>query len=77
MGREKFYMKNDIKINGRVCPHCGKTYYEPPALSRDDNESLICADCGVREALSSLGIDEAEQESIIATMRRYRDKTED
>ena len=70
-------MKNDIKINGRICPRCGKTYYEPPALSRVDNESLICADCGVREALSSLGIDESEQESIIATMHRYREKTED
>ena len=77
MGRERFYMKNDIKINGRVCPHCGKTYYEPPALSRTDNKTLICSECGVHEALNSLGIDEAEQESIIATMHRYREKTED
>ena len=70
-------MKEEIINNGRICPLCGKTYHEPPALSRTDNETLICSDCSVKEALSSLGIDEAEQESIIATMHRYRDKTED
>lgn len=35
----------------RVCPRCGKTYYEYPALSRKDNKTLICPDCGQKEAL--------------------------
>ena len=35
----------------RVCPKCGKVYYEHPALSRKDNKTLICPDCGQKEAL--------------------------
>ena len=70
-------MKDGNVNNGRICPHCGKTYYEYPALSRIDNKTLLCADCGSREALCSLGIDEEEQNKILATMHRYRTKNED
>ena len=54
----------------RICPKCGTAYTEHPALSRMDNETLICPDCGTREALATLGIDEAEQEEIIETIHR-------
>lgn len=54
-----------------VCPRCGKTYTGHPALSRTDNTTLICPDCGVREALESMGIQEKEQEEILATIHRY------
>ena len=36
----------------RNCPNCGRKYSECPALSRKDNETLICADCGTKEALA-------------------------
>ena len=29
-----------------ACPKCGKEYSERPALSRTDNETYICPDCG-------------------------------
>ena len=70
-------MKNDIRTNGRICPICGKTYYEPPALSRIDNETLICSDCSVRQALASIGISEKEQNKILETIHRYSDKIDD
>ena len=70
-------MKNDIRINGRICPICGKTYHEPPALSRTDNETLICSDCSIREALASIGISEKEQNAILATIHRYSNKIKD
>ena len=35
----------------RKCPRCGKTYTEQPALSRRDNKTEICPDCGFREAM--------------------------
>ncbi len=54
-----------------VCPKCGKTYFDRPALSRVDNETLICPDCGTREALESIGVDEAEQERILETIRHH------
>ena len=54
----------------RVCPKCGHSYTEHPALSRIDNETLICPDCGTREALATLGIAENEQEEILNTIHR-------
>ena len=51
-----------------VCPRCGKTYIGIPALSRKDNKTFICPDCGTREALSSIGIDEKEQDKILETI---------
>lgn len=38
-------------IQVRTCPKCGGEYTEHPALSRTDNETEICPDCGTREAL--------------------------
>ena len=35
----------------RVCPICGKKYDSYPALSRKDNCTKICPDCGTREAV--------------------------
>ena len=39
----------------RTCPKCGCVYTEVPALSRTDNDTLICPDCGTHEALEALG----------------------
>ena len=33
------------------CPKCGKYYIGYPALSRKDNKTNICPECGVAEAL--------------------------
>ena len=52
-------------ITERTCPKCGCIYTERPAISRTDNEMLICPDCGTREALESIGIDTAEQDKIL------------
>lgn len=37
----------------RTCPICGQRYTEPPALSRRDNKTYICPDCGTMEALAA------------------------
>ena len=60
----------DNVIRVAVCPRCGKTYYGRPALSRADNETLICPDCGTREALESIGVSAEEQDSILETLHR-------
>ena len=65
-------MKDNIR-QIRVCPLCGKSYGEAPALSRTDNETLICSDCGTRQALESIGIDAEEREKIISIIHQsYR-----
>ncbi len=55
-----------------ICPKCGKAYCGVPALSRTDNRTLICPDCGTREALESIGVDAEEQESILDSIHRCR-----
>ncbi len=54
----------------RICPRCGRPYTEQPALSRMDNETLICPDCGTREALESLGVGAKEQDQILEIIHR-------
>lgn len=41
-----------------ICPKCKQEYFGCPAVSRVDNKTEICPECGVREAL------EAAAESI-------------
>ena len=67
-------MKDQVRHQA-ICPKCGVAYYGHPALSRHDNTTLICPDCGTREALMTLGIDAEEQEQIIQAIHRCR--TED
>lgn len=62
-------MKDNVR-QIRVCPLCGKTYGEAPALSRTDNETLICPDCGTRQALEIIGIDAEERERILSIIHQ-------
>lgn len=65
-------MKDNVR-QIRVCPLCGRSYGEAPALSRTDNETLICPDCGTRQALESIGIDAEERERILSIIHQsYR-----
>lgn len=53
----------------RICPKCGKEYDGYPALSRTDNKTEICPDCGTREALTAAGIDDEKQAAILSAIR--------
>ena len=55
-----------------VCPRCGKEYSDRPAISRADNKTPICPDCGTRESLESIGIDSAEQDKILRAIHGIR-----
>ena len=63
------YLGKRTHLTG-ICPKCGQPYKGRPALSREDNKTLICPDCGVREALESIGVDINEQEEILAAIHR-------
>ena len=64
-------MKNEIQL--RKCPKCGKPFSERGAVSRVDNVTIVCSDCGTREALESIGVDEKEQEKILDTIHSSTD----
>ena len=53
------------------CPECGKEFTERPAVSRVDNTTLICPDCGIRQALASIGVDPSEREEIVGIIHQY------
>lgn len=36
-----------------TCPRCGGTFTAPPALSRTDNSTRVCPDCGLIEAVEA------------------------
>ena len=57
-------MKTEERIT-RTCPICGREYTEHPALSRADGVTLICPDCGTREALESIGVSKEQQDKIL------------
>ena len=52
-----------------ICPSCGKPYVGHPALSRKDNQTSICPDCGIREALEAAGLGD-QQESMLHTIHQ-------
>ena len=65
-------MKEEERIT-RTCPICGREYSEHPALYRVDGLTLICPDCGIREALESIGVKEEERERILEIIHRETD----
>ena len=64
-------MKEIINLYN-TCPICGKQYTGHPALSRLDNSTLICPDCGTRQALQSIGVSTEEQEKILSIIHQHR-----
>lgn len=45
-----YELGSDFKIYP-VCPRCHKEYTSHPAISRKDNKTRICSDCGTQEAM--------------------------
>ncbi len=38
----------------KICPKCGREFERLLALSRSDNKTMICDECGIMEALDSV-----------------------
>ena len=64
-------MKDERVTYHGTCPVCGRDFTGHPALSRKDNETLICPECGQREALESIGVvNVSDQDAIIGLSRQ-------
>ena len=64
------------EMKARICPICGRAYTEPPALSRKDNATDICPDCGMMEALAAMprrreGPAERTRWAVLATGNKW------
>lgn len=56
----------------RICPLCHVEYHGVPAISRTDNKTPICRDCGIRQSLAVLNVPTDEQEKIIDIIHSSR-----
>ena len=65
-------VKIDANARIKICPRCGNSYHGASALSRRDNETLVCPDCGTREALESIGVGADEESMGLSRMNRNR-----
>lgn len=54
----------------RTCPICGQAYTGYSATSRTDSETLICPDCGTRQALQVMNVPSDDIEKILEIIHR-------
>lgn len=56
----------------QICPKCKNKVERLLALSRTDNKTMICDECGTREALDAAGLTEGSsvREAIIENTKR-------
>ena len=59
-----------------TCPICGRQYFGYPALSRTDNKTLICPDCGVAEAIAIFMNNKEDVKNEQRNNTEQRNKTE-
>jgi len=60
----------------RSCSRCRADYHGRPALSRLDNETEICPDCGVAEALEIAAGNTALVNDLLAEPDEYSEADE-
>ena len=66
------YGEDEIKkLN--VCPNCHREYSDHPAISRTDNKTLICPECGTIEVLSCAGLRPEEKKEIYEAFHHQKE----
>ena len=66
----------------KICPRCKKEYSGYPALSRRDNKTDICSDCGTDEAIFDFAMAKLDKRKDVIEMLkadecRWLDRNED
>ena len=61
-----------------ICPKCEKVVDRLLAISRVDNKTMICDECGTIEALDAAGLTEGSsvRESILESIHRKQENLE-
>lgn len=60
----------------RSCPRCKAQHLGHPALSRRDEETEICPDCGIAKALQAAGCNTALINDLMAEADEYSEADE-
>ena len=56
MINKEIELKINMEKENKKCPRCGKKISKYPALSRRDNKTNVCSECGSGEALIDLAM---------------------
>ena len=59
-----------------VCPICQKAYSRHPAISRRDNRTHICPDCGLRQGMCEYGIPIGLQDTLLKLVHEKESELE-
>lgn len=61
----------------KICPKCGRETEWLRALSRTDNETMICDECGTKEALDAAGLTEGSsvRDAILKSSKTPYERT--
>lgn len=62
----------DRCVRIRTCPICHREYKARPALSRIDNTTEICSECGTREALQIVGKTTKEINEVVDLIKKVK-----
>lgn len=60
-----------------ICPKCNKEFTVRPALSRKDNKTEICPECGIIEALESVPNSYRPEEFYIEVVKDFLEKNKE
>lgn len=69
-------MKKGKNMSMKICPKCGRGYTEESAISRVDNKTKICSECGMLEGADAAGWSDEEKEELIKLAREAKRKIE-
>lgn len=59
-----------LSLPESICPICGKAYRDYPALSRVDNMTEICPECGTVQGLEACGVDYETIKSVLQEIHK-------
>ena len=60
-----------------ICPKCKKEFYDPPAISIEDNKTKICVECVIIEAITIIEPDKKKAQEFINSILGYEKGAEE
>ncbi len=60
-----------------ICPICKKEFNNHPAISRKDNKTEICSECGIVEEINCFEPDKKKAQKLINSILKYEKRAKE